>query len=80
MSGLRTRIQRLEERHRRYGPTHFTDMVCVPPDVPHEAWDRWLAGQPCACGVVGCPERRVGLLLPAKCQTPEEWERAYAPR
>jgi hypothetical protein len=52
----------------------------VPPDVPHDAWDQWVAGQPCACGVVGCPERRVGLLLPAKCQTADEWSDIYAPR
>jgi hypothetical protein len=79
MSGLRTRIQRLEERHRRDRPAHVTGTMCVPPDVPQDAWDRWVAGQPCACGVVGCPERRVGLLLPTKCQTADAWSDTYAP-
>jgi hypothetical protein len=83
MSVYKSRVKRLEDRRRRRlppGQGHFTSVMQVPDDVPHQAWDQWLAGQPCACGVVGCPERRVGLLIPTKCQTAEAWSHRYAPR
>lgn len=75
---VRPRLQRLEQRLRHECPAHVTGMVRVPADIPHEAWHPWLAEQPCACGVVGCPQRRIGVLVPTLCQTPEEWERRYA--
>lgn len=77
---VRTRLQRLEQRLRHHRPAHFTSIVRVPPDVPDEAWHPWLAEQAWACGVVGCPERRIGLLVPSPCQTDEAWERRDAPR
>ena len=73
----RTRIARLEARQRRQQPPHlrhFTPVVRVPHGIPHDDWGAWLAAQPCACRALGCPERRVGLLLPEKCESPEEWE------
>jgi hypothetical protein len=79
MSFHKSRVARLEDRQRRqYRPgEHFTSIVIVPPDVPSEAWDAWLATQPCACGRTSCGQRRVGALLPEKCKSPEEWERRY---
>jgi hypothetical protein len=83
MSVYKSRLKRLEgQRHRRLPPGqgHVTSVMQVPLDVPYDAWDTWVAQQPCRCGLVGCAARRIGLLIPAKCQTPEEWERHYAPR
>jgi hypothetical protein len=77
VSWLRTRITRLEARQRRQQSSardHFTSVAQVPPDVPDDAWDTWVAQQPCMCGVVGCPERRIGLLIPTKYTAGEEWE------
>jgi hypothetical protein len=83
MSMFKSRVKRLEDQRRRRlppGQTHFTSAVRVPPEIPHEAWRQWVAEQPCACGRVACPERRIGLLVPTPCQTAEEWRRYYAPR
>jgi hypothetical protein len=76
----KSRVKALGARQRRQhrpGHDHFTSTVIVPLDVPSREWDAWLRAQPCACGVVGCPERRIGLLLPTKGQTLEEWEARY---
>jgi hypothetical protein len=71
------RLTRLEaHRHQQRPPGHFTSIVRVPPEIPSAAWDAWLAEHPCACGVVGCLQRRIGLLLPTRL-TPEEWQRRY---
>jgi len=80
MSLLKSRVKALEtEQQRNYPPggQHFTSVVHVPPEIPSESWHDWLASQPCACGVVGCPSRRIGLLIPTRCQTAEEWEPRY---
>jgi hypothetical protein len=82
MSFRNARVKRLEARQRRHHPperAHFTSVVRVPPEVPYEECDAWLEEQPCACGQPYCPERRIGLLAPAKCQTAEEWQ-AYCQR
>jgi hypothetical protein len=68
----------LEEHRRERRPLgHFTSIVRVPHDIPHEAWDAWLVSQPCACGRTYCDHRRVGVLLPETCESPEEWEAHY---
>jgi hypothetical protein len=33
----------------------------------------YLAQQLCACGVVGCPQRTIGLVVTRPC-TPEAWQ------
>jgi hypothetical protein len=78
VSFYKSRVKRLEERRRQHrsGPGHFTSVVCVPSDVPDEEWETWVAGHPCGCGIVGCPERRIGILLPARGPTDEAWEAA----
>jgi hypothetical protein len=80
MSGFRSRLSSLEARQRRAHPPHrehFTAVVTVPPDIPAEAWHDWLARQPCACGRMFCDQRRIGLLIPTRCQTAEEWAARY---
>jgi hypothetical protein len=80
MSRLQSRLNALESRTRRaHRPDeHFTSIVRVPQSVPHDGWLEWLDAQPCACQRTFCPARRVGALLPEKCESPEEWERRYA--
>ena len=76
-----SRLIRLEQHCRQRRPlAHFTSVVRVPHEIPHEAWDAWLMSQPCACGRTSCEQRRVGVLLPDKCDTPEAWEARYGRR
>ena len=79
MNFHRARLTRLEARQRRQhrGDEHFTSTITVPPDIPAEAWHDWLSSQPCACGVVGCGQRKIGLLMPTRAQTAEEWAARY---
>jgi hypothetical protein len=72
------RIARLEARQRQAHPDrHWTSVVRVPWDEPDQA--RWLRQLPCACGQVGCPERRIGLLVSEKAPSADAWaERAQA--
>jgi hypothetical protein len=80
MSFFKSRISRLEARQRRQHPAelaHFTSGVQVPPAITEADWHDWLAEQPCACGAIGCPERRIGLLVPTRCQTADEWVERY---
>ena len=84
MSFYKSRVKALEARQRRQhrpGSEHFTPVVHVPPDIPSHQWGEWLRAQPCACGVTHCPspERRIGLLLPTRAETPEEWASRYRP-
>ena len=81
MSGHKSRITQLERalrRQERPARGHVTPVVRVPHDVPRAAWDAWLASQPCACGRRGCPERKIGVLLPQKCATPDEGAQHHA--
>jgi hypothetical protein len=69
MSGLKSRLAKLEAHLRREHPPdqeHCSAVVLVPPDIPYDAWDDWLASQPCACGQLHCPERTIGVVLPTK--------------
>ena len=80
MDFRKSRVMRLEARQRRQprpGDEHFTSLVIVPPDAPSEAWDAWLTSQPCACGRTSCDQRRVGVLLPEKCKSPDAWAARY---
>ena len=80
MDVRKSRVMRLEARQRRqHRPelAHFTSVVRVPHDIPYDDWLVWLAAQPCACQRTFCGQRRVGALLPAKCDTPEAWEARY---
>jgi hypothetical protein len=60
-------------------PSHFIASVRVPWDLPAGV-DReaWLAAEvTCPCGEQGCPEFRIGLVVPAKAPSVEAWaERA----
>ena len=80
MSSMKSRLRALEARQRRQhrpGSEHFTSVITVPETIPHDAWLDWLSSQPCACGMVGCRQRKIGLLLPTRCQTAEEWAARY---
>lgn len=69
---VRTRLTRLEASQRRQRPhEHFINVVRVPWDELDEA--RWLRELPCACGAVGCPQRRIGLREPEKAPSAEAW-------
>jgi hypothetical protein len=71
----RQRIIRLEEyRRKRLPPSHFLTIVRVPWPLP-AGMDQltWLEEQVmCACGLVGCPELRIGAILPEKASK-EAW-------
>ena len=77
MNFHKSRLTRLEARQRRQhrpGYEHFTSTVIVPPEIPSTAWKAWLHAQPCACGRKSCDKWRVGLFIPTRAETPEEWE------
>jgi hypothetical protein len=77
----RQRVARLEEyRRKRRPPSHFLSVVCTPWQMDGGAIDHWHREElACACGQVGCPELRVGALLPEKAPSVEAWaERAQA--
>jgi hypothetical protein len=61
------RLARLEAYRRRRAPTnHLLTSVGVPWDLPPGMdADTWLQEEvTCACGQQGCPELRVGLVVP----------------
>jgi hypothetical protein len=75
MSFYRHRLQALERRQRQLHPpelAHFISVVYQPWEEPDR--DRWLAGLTCPCGAVGCPELRIGVLLPEKAPSAEVWQ------
>jgi hypothetical protein len=72
MSAHRRRVSRLEAHQRRAHPealTHVLSVVRIPWGEPDEA--RWLRELPCACGVVSCPNFRIGLLVPDQAPSPD---------
>jgi hypothetical protein len=70
----RQRIVRLEEyRRTRLPPSHFLPIVRTPWDLDHVDCDDWLQTLVCACGQVGCPELRIGALLPEKAPSAQAW-------
>ncbi len=81
MKDLRGRVTRLEERRRRRVPVgHFLPVARYPWGVADGDQARWLRTLRCPCGRQGCPELRVGLLLPDKAPSPEAWAEAYTER
>ena len=84
MSFRCARVKRLEQRQRQQHPpelAHFISMAFQPWEEPDR--ERWLAGLTCPCGAVGCPELRIGVLLPEKAPSAEAWYQrcqAYARR
>jgi hypothetical protein len=80
MSEWRSRLTRLEARQRRQHPpghAHFSAVVWVPNDVDRDDWGLWLSEQRCRCGLIGCAERTIHVLLPAKAADAEEWAARY---
>jgi hypothetical protein len=75
--GLRQRLEKLEARHPHRA--HQTPVVWIPGAIDHEHWDAYLDALPCACGVVECSQRTIGLVLPEKMSV-EAWEVKYTPR
>jgi hypothetical protein len=72
----RHRIVRLEEyRRTRLPPSHFVMSVRVPWDLPAGMdQETWLQEEVlCTCGERGCPELRIGLVLPEKAPSPQAW-------
>jgi hypothetical protein len=69
--------RRLDRIERALGLTedyaHHRPILCVPADVPDV--EAWVAAQPCACGVCGCPEQTFGLVIPAPVEA-EAWAAA----
>jgi hypothetical protein len=55
--------------------THHRGVVQVPWGL--ESAD-YLATLACPCGRRDCPERTYGMVVPARCQTAEEWVERYA--
>jgi hypothetical protein len=55
---------------------HFVSMVKIPRELPGGMEeDTWLRTEvTCACGQQGCPEMRLGFVLPEKSASPSEWE------
>jgi hypothetical protein len=72
----RQRLTRIEAyRRRRTPPSHFRMSVRVPWDLP-AGMDQatWLVEEVrCPCGERGCPELRIGLVIPAKAPTAAAW-------
>ena len=77
MSAHRRRVSRLEAHQRRAHPkalTHVLSVVRIPWGEPDET--RWLRALPCACGQVGCENRRIGLLVPDTAPSADVWAAA----
>jgi len=74
MNAHARRTRWAEHRRQRRPLAHCTSIVRVPREILHEAWEAWLISQPCACGQRSCEQRRVGVLLPEKGESPEAWE------
>jgi hypothetical protein len=76
MRRLHHRLQVIETKAQRAQPNlHFISMLRYPFSlaVGEEALNTWLHEQLiCHCRP-DCPGKRVALLLPAKCVSPEEW-------
>ncbi len=71
---LKARIIRLERRgDDGCPPAHVLPVVRIPGEIRYGQWDHWLAAHPCACGAIGCPERRIGLLGPEPAASADEW-------
>ena len=68
-------VARLEEyRRKRRPPGHCLRVVSTPGHLDGGAIDHWLREElACACGQVGCPELRIGALLPEKAPSVEAW-------
>jgi hypothetical protein len=74
----KSRIACLEARQRRQHPAgeHFISVVRVP--WGEDSADD-LAALSCLCGQVGCPDRRIGRLVPDKAPSSQAWvERVQA--
>jgi hypothetical protein len=68
------RLTSLETRAQsRQADAHFIHMLKYPCHLACDALEAWIAEQ-LACGCYpDCPGKRVGLLLPEKCKTAEDW-------
>jgi hypothetical protein len=78
MSRFSQRLERLEAQQHEQTPAHYTPCLWVSWwVVADDDWDAWVLRQPCRCGVIGCPERRIGLVMPAKAPSPEAWYARY---
>jgi hypothetical protein len=69
------RLSRLEAQQQKVDPhvlSHFIPVV----RVPHSCIDQgaWLAQVPCRCGMVGCPARQIGLVVPSPCEPAASWQ------
>jgi hypothetical protein len=74
---FQSRLIKLEAYRQRRTPAHFTSIVRVPAEIEEADWREWLRHQPCACGMVACPERRVGAVVSQRL-SPEAWVARYA--
>jgi hypothetical protein len=62
-----TRLQRLEAQRRQPWPvSHFVPVVCYPWPVGEPDDHDWRRALVCPCGQRGCPELRIGIMLPEK--------------
>jgi hypothetical protein len=70
---LWTRFRRVEAWWRQRVPSmHFLTSVQVPWNVDT---DTWLQTEvTCACGQHGCPELRVGLVVPERFSSSDDWQ------
>jgi hypothetical protein len=72
----RQRVTRIEAYHRRrMPPSHFIASIRVPWDLPSGMdQETWLEAEVrCPCGQRGCPEFRIGHVIPAKAPSAEAW-------
>jgi hypothetical protein len=84
MSFRHSRVRRLEACQRRLHPperAHYRSVV----NQPWEVRDRepWLAELTCPCGVVGCDQMTIGVIVPEKAPSADAWAarfQAYARR
>jgi hypothetical protein len=75
MPHYKTRLRRLEARLVR-PVSHFVSIIYYPWHLG-EPDDDWLQGLVCPCGRQGCPQFRIGAIIPEKALRPEAWaERA----
>jgi hypothetical protein len=65
MRSYEARPERLESRWQR-PKNHFVPVAFYPWHLDEAAEARWLRERVCPCGQRGCPELRIGAMLPEK--------------
>jgi hypothetical protein len=79
MADLRRRLNQLEQAQReRPRQAHFLWAVPWPTHLDYADVPRWVEEElPCACGLIGGEQLRIGFLGPERIEDPDAWYQHY---